>query len=565
MLVAAPLAAQPDVTSVAERSSPLVHDLPSWWGQAGYPGGPGSAWVGGSMPWTLAGLAVGAWGIDLHDGIPDALPAPGVIGIHPPLAWQDSIAARFVEGAAWGGFGTPLAVADGVRPRSGARRGRAVVDVRGGDFGLDENGLTIARGDSIRWFAAEVAEGGGGAAAGFEEYRRHLWGFNGAWGRRRHRLEGGFRQRSTAAILGGGEEQSASAQSGYLQHRYEAGAATLALTFRRGLDQHASFGPALEGSRRDAQANEFEAEGHLRRDDDALAVHGRWRDERIRRAGPTGFTAKATSGWASGAYERRVGVGRLLLGLGAGNHGAVGGLEIAPEVAYRTGAGPFEARIGFERLLHPVWSDLAENEEAFLQQTWAGAFDIVGRWSDLRARARVIGGRTTDRALVQHLPLEDLWLRAGAVRDLEPYRFGIAAGEGTWTWRVVTLHGEGYALSRERTGDEAQVDPSYGLRGRTSLDFTAFSGDLGVHLNGQLDRIGPREVELSGFFDQRLPAHWTASSAVAITLADAVISIAVRNIEDRPREDVWIDNATGEPARGPGREWRFALSLRLAN
>src|SRR5262249_13397880 len=66
-----------------------------------------------------------------------------------PLAWFASPQVSAGEGAAWRGYGAPLAVASPGPVAEDPHRTRAVFQFLDGDFGLDETGLSVERGDSL--------------------------------------------------------------------------------------------------------------------------------------------------------------------------------------------------------------------------------------------------------------------------------------------------------------------------------------------------------------------------------------------------------------------------------
>src|SRR5439155_19032759 len=120
------------------------------------------------------------------------------------------------------------------------------------------------------------------------------------------------------------------------------------------------------------------------------------------------------------------GGGRARFDLGGGHHGIIGTTDVAPGISYRVETPRFEASAGIERLLDPVWSDLAPGETPFLQRTWVGVLESGWRSSGRgRIEARFLFGRTRDRALVARLPLQEMTLREGIRRDRAIYDFGL--------------------------------------------------------------------------------------------------------------------------------------------
>jgi hypothetical protein len=95
-----------------------------------------------------------------------------------------------------------------------------------------------------------------------------------------------------------------------------------------------------------------------------------------------------------------------------------------------------------------------------------------------------------------------------------------------------------------------------------------FTGDLGVEAYAGVDYVGSRDSE---FRPQRLPGYATSSAGVLFRLVDATITIRARNLENHFPEEPWLDASTNldpalaSQALGPGREFRFALTLNLRN
>jgi hypothetical protein len=552
--------------------------LPSWWSEAGSAGWNTGVWLGTGPPWVLAGHAIGGWSLEEPGRAPQGLPFPGVAAMHTPLVWYDSVSVSLGEGAAWRGFGGTLATAVGNGSRPSAPGGHAVVDLRSGQFEFDENALSIERGDSSTWFRGEAVSGSRGKVESLDLLGRHLWGVSGGVQKRRHRLEGCFAQRGASATLVAGEEQAAGDESGALRYGYRSGAFEAAFTAERGHDHHQGLIDGIP-SRRDASEVRAAAEAKHATDQQDWGVRLEWRRAHVARTEfepPSEvFDQRASSVWGAARYERPIGEGRVLVELGAGHHSAFGGLDFAPAVSYRFHARSLAARIGFERVLDPVWSDLDPETEPFLQRTWAGVFEVdAGEREARRARATFLFGRTYDRAVVRRLPLEELWLRLGILRDAGPYDFALLSLSGRWEMGRASLGADGFALAHDPSTIEPCVDPGYGLRSWLAWRHSAFQGDLGISLRVDLEAVGGRESQggmpgLCGDLEtlppRALPGYLTAGAGATLTLADAVVTVRVRNLEDRPREQTWIDCSTFSEALGPGREWRFAVTVRLSN
>lgn len=556
-----------------------LSDLPSWWSEAGSAGWNQDLWLGATPPWTLGGVALGAWSLLEPDRAPVNLVFPGVAGMQTPLVWYDTVAVVAGEGAAWQGFGASLATATGwTRRLPGRGDARATLDLRTGDFAFDENTLTIERGDSSAWMRGEVAGDSRGLAQGYAVSGRHQWGAAGGMIRGRHSLQAAYTERGAAASLVSEEEQGSSGESGALRYRLRAGALDAGLSLERSYDHHDSFNlgnlDLRPYSRRDAQAVAGAADARYRSGLGDLAMRLEVRRARVRRSGGDAFDRRSTSAWGALRLERGLGDGIGRLEIGAGRHSWTG-YDLAPALSYRVQTPSFTGRVGVERVLYPVWADLAPAQETFLQRTWAGVIEVAAGGSTLpRARATFLAGRTYDRALVSRLPLEELWLRFGSRADPAPYDFGLLMLEAVWKGRRLSAGGDGYVLARSQNTAQPLVDPALGMRSWAAWDFTAFSGDLGVTLRAELEGVGGRETEgessaLCGEFEgipsRTLPPYVTTGATAVLTLAGAVFTVRVRNLEDRPHEETWVDCAAVSEALGPGREWRFAVTVRLMN
>jgi hypothetical protein len=163
--------------------------------------------------------------------------------------------------------------------------------------------------------------------------------------------------------------------------------------------------------------------------------------------------------------------------------------------------------------------------------------------------------------VIERLPLEALAMRSGYREDPEPYHFGLLVADLGWTSPSVSIGAEGFALARDAGTIQPLVDPARGGRVVAAAQMHFFQGDLGVRPRAEAWLFGPRESEASPA--HVLPGYVTATVALELTIADAMVTIEGRNLEDQPRPQTWVDSSTGVEALGPGREIRTTLTWRL--
>ena len=310
-----------------------------------------------------------------------------------------------------------------------------------------------------------------------------------------------------------------------------------------------------------------------------MGVRLEWRRARVTRDDDPEFDARAAAVWGAVRYQKALGEGALEAELGAGHHQSFDGVRMAPGLSYRVGGPMFRGRIAVERALEPVWTDLPPDQPPFMQRTWLGLIEVeAGASRAKEARLRFLVGRTGERAILSRWPLEDLSLRIGAWPDPDRFDFALLSGEARWVGRRFGAGGEGFVLARDRSPAQPLVDPGYAATSFAEWKFSAFQRDLGVTLRASVGAVGPRESQGDFQFGYDpaggsgtiiaplyLPGYLTAGASAILTLADAVLTVRVRNLEDRRRPEIWFDTATGFEALGPGREWRTALTVRLMN
>lgn len=559
----------PEAGAAALAGSGLL-DAVSWWGETGRAGWMPGAWLGLAPPASLAGLVVGGWQLDEPGRAPSSTPWPGVCQARSPLAWYDSLEVRGTGDGALAGFSGAFAGLRGHTP-VGEQRARSAFSLVNGPGGLDENALNLARGDSLRSFGLDATSGKCGSVGGLRLASRHLWGARGNLVRGRHRFEASFAQRGAATQIVGLEEQLATGRSGAAAWRWERGGTGWTAEFSRGLDRHESSGGLLAYSNRAAQETRLATGFGQVRDGREVGARVEWTETSVRRSGSGAFARECRGLWGALSTDVPVAGGRLDLALGAGHHGGVDRFDVAPSAEFKVCARGFAAALGLERLLTPVWADLAEETEPFLQRAWIGTMRLAtaqpGAW---RTRASLRAGRVYSRALVERLPLEELWLRRGLRAEYGTYDLALAEGGLEWEGRHAGAGLEGFGLAHRSTSPPEGVvratgsDPDAGFRAWLGGRVTLFGGDLLVGLRGEAAGVGAREAQVVPL--RRVPGFVTFALSGQFTLMDdALIVLRVRNLEDREREQLWTDSSTGSPALAERRTLTLTFVWRMFN
>jgi hypothetical protein len=526
------------------------------------------AWLGLAPPASMAGLVVGGWRLDEPGRASSSQPWPGVCQARSPLAWYDSLEVCGMGEGAVAGFGGALT---GLRGRGsvGEKRAHSTYSLVNGAGGVDENAITLARGDSLGGFGVDVSSGKCGAVGDLLEASRHLWGARTNLARGPHQFEASFAQRGASSQLVDLEGQSANGRNGAAEWRWERGGTGWSAAFSQGLDQRESLGGLLDYSSREARETRLAAGFGQARDGRDLGARVEWTRASVRRTGSGAFSRESRGLWGAAHAELPAAGGRLDVALGAGYHGGVERFELAPSAEFKFRARRLDAAFGLERVLTPVWADLAAGTEPFLQHAWIGTMRLAnaqpGAW---RARGSLLAGRVYSRALLERLPLEELWLRRGLSREFGTYDLALAECGLGWEVRHGGAGLEGFALahrSAARPDGAARAprsDPDAGFRAWLGGNFALFGGDLRVGLRGEAAGVGEREAQVDPL--RRLPGFVTFSAVGQLTLlSDAVIVVRVRNLEDRERPELWTDSATGAPALSERRSLTLSFVWRL--
>jgi hypothetical protein len=510
-------------------------------------------------------MVAGSWALDEPGSPAHALPSPGVVGAQDALTWFDSLAVVAGEGAGWEGYDAALARArtgpELIGGHTGRWRPRADLVLTGGSRGLGDHALSLWRGDTLGGIRVVAASGERGIAGGFGGGGRDLYAISAAVVRGRHMIEGAFAHRRANSSLVGGEAQEARGEGGYGRYRFEDARWDVDATFARGYDRHEGWVGDSSLGMRIADANLATIEVERGGERGSVGLRGSWRDGRVTTS-PGEGRKYARAFWSALRWEGPFSDGRIEAALGLGRQGGVGRTDVAPSLAWRFTASPWEGRVVLERMLTPIWSDLAAGQSAFLQDTWVAGLEAGRRATGGgRARVSVLAGRTRDRALLARLPLESFALRSGFRADPHAYDFGLLMGEALWRSAHWALGLEGFALAHDVSSLQASVDPGRGGRAFAEGGTTFFRGDLRVRPRIEAWAIGARQSEATP--SRALPGYVTFAAGLQLAMGDAVLLFEGRNLEDRARPQTWVDTATGVEALGPGRELRTTFTWRL--
>jgi hypothetical protein len=279
------------------------------------------------------------------------------------------------------------------------------------------------------------------------------------------------------------------------------------------------------------------------------------------------LAARIERPWLGGTLEAQAGAGYARAAEAAQER-----LQAAPSLVWRAGQARRGLRVYAERVVTPVWSDLAPGVVPFTQDAWVAGFDASAgdhahRWLELTGIGADIGGH----ALLTRWPIRDLSLRYGWTTDPVRTQDAMVTLAGGVRRGGLALDASGFARVRPRALFAAQVDPAVGARGGAETAFHAFSGDLGVRLRFEAAWVGEREnASLPEYFVQPRPlaGYATYGTSLALTLGDARLVLSGTNLEDIQHAQIWTDLSSpfpGTPAVGSGRQYRFELAWPFFN
>jgi hypothetical protein len=596
------------VAHAADNAPPSSVESPlEVWTAAGRPGWVSDFHMGTGLPWNYLGLVAG--GVTFRDGVlPNAArPWPGIDEIVAPRTWYDSTAVVVGEGGGWRGFSASLVDLQAIATPPIGRRPRAALSIVNGSSAVDRNGLMISRGGDRSWVRVGALDEERSGSGILGQRGQHVW--FGELGRRYgpHAFSISYAQRGVA---GGtrfvdqgldnptppysGFTEDAHGESGALNWRWETPARSVRVELSRSHDHRESselqrFDPFLDAvvyhlfAEREAEDDGALAEVTFRKGERSRGLRLELRQSEVRRSVDVlnGFVEPAhdvtqQTAWLAAREQRPLAKGTLELQLGGGHVDTPGDeserWQLAPSATWRIGPAERRLRLYAERVVTPVWSDLAPGVLPFVQDSWVAGADVnlgvpTRQWIEVGGLAAEIG----NRAWLQLTPVRDIALRYGWSADLERVQdamLTVATGVRRGAW---ALEASGFSRVRPQGSQPAKVDPALGARVRAETGFRAFTGDLGVLLRVEAAYVGERENEsLPEYFapPRPLAGYATWSAGVAMQLGDATLALRATNLEDIARPEAWTDPSSpfpGVPADGSGRQYRFEVSWPFFN
>ena len=589
----------------AEEPGPLSGEsLPERFAAPGEPGFVSDLHMGTGLPLAYLGLIAG--GVSLRDALlPVTRPWPGIQEIAAPLAWYDSTTTLVGEDGGWLGFSASLVELRGIAPPPIEKKPRAAFTLMSGTSAVDRTGLLLSRGGDAGWArGGALAEERSGAGI-LSRHGQHVWFAEVGRKLGAHTFSGTFSERGVAGgtrlveLPSGivpppyaGFDETARGESGGLSWHWQGAGRSLRVDWSRSHDHRESaelpvFDEALGVvaahffAEREAQENGVVVEASAGSEGRSHGLRLELRQAEVRRSvdflGQVPANERTEqSAWLAARAERPLAGGSLQVQVGGGHARspdlAAERWQAAPSVAWSAGSDARQLRLHAERLVTPVWSDLAPGVQPFVQDVWlAGVEASLGDGRRQWLRLGALGADIGNRASLVRFPIRDVSLRLGWRREGVRVRDGMvtaAAGVRRSAW---ALEASGFSRVRPIGTQPANVDPALGARAAAETGFHAFAGDLGVTLRIESAWVGAREHEsFPGYFSPPRPlaGYATYGASAAFTLGDARIVVRAANLEDEPHPQIWTDPSSpfpGEPAAGTGRQLRVELVWPLFN
>jgi hypothetical protein len=589
------------VAHAADNAPPSSVESPlEVWTAPGRPGWVADYHMGTGLPWNYLGLVAG--GVAMRDGlVPGAgRPWPGIDEIVAPRTWYDSTATVVGEGGGWRGFSAALVDLQAIAGAPVGRRPRASLTIVNGSSAVDRNGLMISRGGDVSWGRVGALDEERSGSGLLGQRGQHVW--FGELGRRfgAHSFSGAFSQRGVAGgtrpdesfFVPGiappfvGFQEGARGESGQLSWIWTGQDRSLSARLGRSHDHRESYESELYSffAEREAQDNAVTIEGAMGSEGHSRGLRLELHRSQVRRmsdphfvlTSQPDFTVTQNTAWLAARAQRPLAKGTLELQVGAG-HVDTPELtnerwQLAPSATWRAGPASRRLRLYAERLVTPMWSDLAPGVRPYVQDTWLGGADVtLGEPSRQWLEVGGLAAELAARSRLVSTPVRDIALRYGWTPDLvrvQDAMLTVSTGVRRNAW---ALEASGYSRVRPQGSQPVQVDPAVGGRVRGETGFRVFSGDLGVLVRAEAAWVGARENEsLPEYFTPPRPlaGYATYSAGAALQLGDATIALRVTNLEDVPHPQSWTDPSSpfpGTPATGTGRQYRFDLSWPFFN
>ena len=592
------------VAHAADTAPPSSVENPlEVWAAPGRPGWIADYAMGTGLPWNYLGLIAG--GVALRDGVlPNAgRPWPGIDEIVAPRTWYDSTAVVVGEGGGWRGFSGSLVDIQAIAGPPVGKRPHAALSLIQGSSAVNRNGLMISRGGDRSWARVGALDEERSGSGFLGQRGQHVWfgelghryganTFSGAFSQRG--FAGGTRTDTDFLVEGvappfASFQEAAKGEAGYFNWAWAGKDRSLNVRWNRSHEHRESYESHPEGTfflaEREAQDNALTAEATAGSGDRTHGLRLELHRSQVRRmldpfssplTAQPAFDVTQLTAWLAARDQRPLGKGTLEVEIGGGHTDSPASAQerwqLAPSATWRAGPETRRLRLYAERVVTPVWSDLAPGVQPFVQDTWLTGADVaVGahtrQWLEVGGLAAEIG----NRAWLPISPVRDIALRYGWSADLVRVRDAMITAAAGWRRGAWALEASGYSRVRPLGSEPAKVDPAVGGRVRAETGFRAFTGDLGVLFRVEAAYIGSRENEsLPEYFTlpRPLAGYGTYSAAAALHLGDATITLRAANLEDVPHPQSWTDPSSpfpGVPADGSGRQYRFDVSWPFFN
>jgi hypothetical protein len=575
------------------------------WTAPGRPGWVADYNMGTGLPWNYLGLVAG--GVAFRDGVlPNAgRPWPGIDEIVAPRTWYDSTAVVVGEGGGWRGFSGSVVDIQGIAGPPVGKRPHASLTLVQGSSAVNRNGLMLSRGGDRSWARVGALDEKTSGSGFLGDRGQHVWfgelgkryganSFSGAFSQRGFaggtRNDTRFLQEFVAPPFASLQE-AAHGEAGYFNWALAGKNRSLNVRWNRSHEHRESYEPNPDQgisfkAEREAQDNALTVEAVAGSGERTHGLRLELHRSQVRRtldpfsntlSGQPAFDVTQQTAWLAARDQRPLAKGTLELQVGGGHVDSPAlsqeRWQLAPSASWHVGPATKRLRLYAERVVTPVWSDLAPGVQPFVQDTWLAGGDVsLGvpsrQWLEVGGLAAEIG----NRAWLMVSPVRDIALRYGWSADLvrvHDAMLTVATGVRRGAWG---LEASGYSRVRPIGSQPAQTDPAVGGRLRAETGFRAFTGDLGVLIRAEAAWVGPREAEpWPGYLGLpiALPGYATYSAAVSMHLGDATLALRATNLEDIPHPQSWTDPSAplgpAVPADGSGRQYRFDVSWPFFN